>query len=119
MRAALVAGGWLYAAAIVWLSLTPSPPDPGFAYGDKLGHFAAYALLMAWFAWLYVSPGARLAYAGLWIAMGIALEFAQAATGYRSFELADMAADALGVAAGAAAALILSRAAPAPGTGKR
>ncbi len=80
----------------------------------------AYALLMAWFAWLHPARGARLAYAGLWIAMGVALEFAQARTGYRSFELADMAANALGVAAGAAAAaLILPRVSGAGETGTR
>jgi len=100
MRAALLAGGWLYAAAIVFLSLTPKPPDPGFEYGDKLGHLAAYALLMAWFCWLYRYRYTRLAYGLAWIGMGIALEFAQAATGYRSFELADMAANSLGVLLG-------------------
>lgn len=118
MRAALLAGGWLWAAAIVWLSLTPSPPDLGIEGGDKLGHVAAYALLMAWFGWLHPSRAARLAYGALWLGMGVALEFAQAATGYRSFELADMAADAVGVAVGAALAIILSRVVPAPGTGK-
>ena len=75
MRPLLVAGGWLYAAAIVYLSLTPTPPEPGFEYGDKLGHVLAYALLMLWFALLYRSAGARLAYGALWIALGIALLF--------------------------------------------
>jgi len=115
MRAAALAGGWLYAAAIVWLSLSPSPPDPGFAYGDKLGHFAAYALLMFWFGYLHRRSQARIAYALLWIAMGVGLEFAQGATGYRSLELGDMAANTLGVLAGAAAALSLPRAAAAGG----
>jgi VanZ family protein len=119
MRPALLAAGWLYAAAIVLLSLTPSPPDPGFAYGDKVGHFLAYALLMLWFGWLHRGRRARAAYALLWIGMGVALEVLQGQTGYRSFELADMAANALGVAAGAAAALILPRAAGAGGTGTR
>jgi VanZ family protein len=112
MRAALVAGGWLYVAALVWLSLTAEDiPGPTFAFSDKVQHFLAYALLMFWFAALHRSLGARLAYGALWIGLGVALEFAQGATGYRSFELADMAANALGVAAGAAAALILPRAA--------
>jgi VanZ family protein len=119
MRALLLAGGWLYAAAIVALSLMPSPPDPGIDYSDKLGHFLAYALLMLWFAWLHRSTGARMGYAALWIAMGVALEFAQGESGFRSFELGDMAANALGVAAGAAAALILPRAAGAAETGAR
>ena len=100
MRRLILAGGWLYAAAIAFLSLTPSPPHVSLAYGDKLGHFAAYSLLMFWFCWLYRSRNSRLAYGAGWIAMGIALEFAQGATGYRSFELADMAANSLGVLLG-------------------
>jgi VanZ family protein len=110
MRAALVAGGWLYVAALAWLSLTPEDiTGPPFEFGDKVQHFLAYALLMFWFARLYPSGRARLAFGALWLGLGVALEFAQGATGYRSFELADMAANALGVAAGAAAALILPR----------
>jgi VanZ family protein len=97
MRAALLAGGWLYAAAIVFLSLTPRPPQIDVEYGDKLGHLLAYGLLMFWFCFLYRSRDARLAYGIGWIAMGVALEFAQRATGYRSFEVADMIANSLGV----------------------
>jgi VanZ family protein len=109
MRAALLAGGWLYAAALVWLSLSPSPPDPGIEFGDKLGHFLAYGVLMFWFCYLYRSRSTRIAYGAGWIVLGVAIEFAQGASGHRSFELADMAANALGVAAGAFAALSLPR----------
>lgn len=116
MRALLVAAGWTYALVIVWLSLTPSPPQLDIAHGDKLEHFLAYAVLMFWFATAYRGTKARLAFGAGWIALGVALEFAQAATGYRSFELADMAANTLGVLAGAAAAGILTRAAGAAGT---
>ena len=100
MRTLLLAGGWLYAAAIVFLSLTPKPPDPGFAYGDKLGHLAAYSLLMLWFCWLYRYRYTQLAYGIGWVCMGIALEFAQGETAYRSFEFGDMAANSLGVLLG-------------------
>jgi VanZ family protein len=100
MRAALVAGGWLYAAAIVLLSLAPKPPDPGFEYGDKLGHLLSYGLLMFWFCFLYRERNTRLGYAALWIGMGVALEFAQGMTATRSFEFADMAANSLGVLLG-------------------
>ena len=97
-----VAAGWALAALIVWLSLTPSPPeiDLGIDNGDKLEHFAAYGSLMFWFCLLYARNGTRLAYAALWIAMGIALEFAQRATGYRNFEVFDMVANAIGVLIG-------------------
>lgn len=100
MRGLMLAGGWLYAAAIVFVSLMPRPPQVGFEHGDKIGHLAAYSLLAFWFCWLYRAPDARLAYMAGWIAMGIALEFAQQATGYRSFELADIAANSLGVLLG-------------------
>jgi VanZ family protein len=105
-RRAGLALGWAWAAAIVVLSLMPSPPDPGLAGGDKLGHFLAYAGLTYWFGQFYFH-NARAAYALGFIAMGIALEFAQGALGYRSLELADMAANTLGVAAGWAAADLL------------
>ena len=110
MRIAAIAGGWLLAAAIVGLSLAPPPPQAGGLLPDKVAHFLAYAALMFWFCVLYRRAGTRAAYGVLWIALGIALEFAQATTGYRSFELADMAANALGVLAGALAALSLPRA---------
>lgn len=100
MRAVAISGGWLYAAAIVWLSLTPSPPQIDVANGDKLGHLLAYGGLMFWFCWLYPGWRTRIAYGAGWIALGIALEFVQRATGYRTFELADMAADSLGVLIG-------------------
>ena len=116
MRAAALTLGWLYAAAIVWLSLTPSPPQLDIAHSDKLEHFLAYAVLMFWFATAYRSTKARLAFGTGWIALGVALEFAQATTGTRSFELADMAANTLGVLAGAVAARTLTRAAKAVGT---
>jgi len=100
MRRLLVAGGWLLAAAIVVLSLAPQPPDLDVPHGDKLGHIAAYSLLSFWFCWLYPARRSRLAYAAGWIAMGVALEFAQGATGYRHFDPADMAANSLGVLLG-------------------
>jgi VanZ family protein len=95
-----VAAGWATAAAIIWLSLTPSPPKIDIDEGDKLGHFAAYGSLMFWFCLLYARHGTRLAYAALWIAMGIALEFAQGETGYRNYEVFDMVANAVGVLIG-------------------
>lgn len=98
MRAAYVALGWAWAAAIAWLSLTPSPPSIDLSHGDKLGHVAAYALLMFWFAQLYA---ARVYYyAAGFAVLGVALEFAQGMTGWRTYEPLDMAANALGVLAG-------------------
>ena len=100
MRNVLVAAGWGWAAAIVWLSLTPSPPEVDIAYSDKLGHLAGYGLLMFWFTQLYVARRSRIVHAAIFLAMGVGLEFLQGTLGYRSYEIADMYANTLGVALG-------------------
>jgi VanZ family protein len=100
-------------AAIVWLSLTPSPPKVDFQESDKLGHFIGYGSLMFWFSQLYLRGMTRAAYATAFVAMGVVLEFAQGALGYRSSEILDMVANATGVALGWGAALILPRVLPA------
>jgi VanZ family protein len=99
LRSAWLGLGWLGVAGVVVLSLIPSPPV-GVEHGDKLGHAGTYALLMWWFAqaWLRRDTRARTA-AGL-LALGVAIEYAQGWTGYRDFSVADMAADALGIALG-------------------
>ena len=109
MRTAGIAAGWAWAAAIVWLSLTPSPPHIDITYGDKLGHFAAYGLLMFWSAQLYQTTKSRIAYAAGFVAMGIGLEFLQDALGTRTYDVVDMVANTLGVLLGWAGAVILPR----------
>ena len=99
-RTLAVAAGWALVAAIVWLSVTPQVIDTGVEQGDKLGHLLAYGTLMFWFCVLYRSLRIRALYAAGFIAMGIALEFVQGWLGYRSFEVADMVANATGVALG-------------------
>jgi len=92
--------GWLLVLLIIYLSLTPHPVQVPVEQGDKLGHVVAYATLMSWFANLYEGSVRRRQFAIGFIALGIALEFVQGWTGYRTFEVADMAADTIGVAAG-------------------
>jgi VanZ family protein len=111
-RPALLALGWAWAAAIVWASLTPSPPEVDFEASDKLGHLFSYGLLMLWFAVLFTATKPRAVHAAAFIAMGVALEFAQAGLGYREFELLDMASNAAGVLAGWAAGAAAARFAP-------
>ena len=89
--------GWAIVVTIIWLSVTPAPIDIGVKAGDKLGHLAAYGWVMFWFAQIYHRRATRLSYAGAFVAMGIALEFVQLGLGYRTFEVMDMVADALGV----------------------
>lgn len=105
-RVLWLALGWAIAAAIVWLSLTPSPPSLDFALSDKIGHLAAYAVLMFWFCQLYASRRARAGFALAFAALGIALELLQGASGHRSFELLDMVANALGLLTGWGAAAL-------------
>ena len=96
-RTILLFCGWGWATAIVVLSLIPTVPSIDIEQGDKLGHFAAYGLLMFVFCLIYDQRATRLAYATGFIAMGVALEFLQGMTGYRTFDLLDMLANATGV----------------------
>ena len=119
LRAVWLVIGWSLVSGIIWLSLTPSPPSVGIEYSDKLGHLVAYGALMYWFCQLYALRTARLGYAIGFAAMGVALEFIQGALGYRTFELADMLANTVGVLLGWAVALMLPRTLPGAGTGTR
>ena len=100
LRRIWFAVGWFGLALDVYLSLMPDPPDIGVPDGDKLEHALAYAVLMLWFAQLAPTWRRRLMMAIALVGLGIALEFAQRATGYRTFSYGDMAADAVGVMAG-------------------
>lgn len=91
--------GWLLVLAVTVLSLIPLELPEG---GDKWSHLFAYGALMLWFSMLH-SGRARVAL-GL-VAMGIVIEFLQGQTGYRSFDVLDMLANALGVLAGWVVAL--------------
>ena len=68
-------------------------------YGDKIAHFAGYALLFLWFAQIY-KRSAQLKPAIELVVLGIAVEIAQGFTAYRSFEYADMLANTTGVIMG-------------------
>ena len=78
----------------------PLQLDMAVDNGDKFGHLASYVLVTLWLAQLYTELRQRVWLVVGMVALGIALEYAQSATSYRSFEVADMAADAIGVALG-------------------
>lgn len=84
---------------IAWASLLPPEQIPsGPAVSDKVVHALGYALLGA----LAVASGLRWRPAvTLAVGIGLVLEVAQRMTGYRSFEWADLAADAVGALVGA------------------
>lgn len=92
--------GWMLVLFVIYLSVTPTPIQLPGEGGDKFAHMLAYCVLMSWFANIYEVPGQRAMFAVGFVAMGIALEFVQRWTGYRTYEVADMVADAVGVAAG-------------------
>jgi glycopeptide antibiotics resistance protein len=60
---------------------------------------------MFWFGMLASSARARLGWASAFAALGVALEYAQGLTGYRTFDVVDMAANTAGVALGWLAAV--------------
>ena len=100
VRRAWWAVAWFGIGLLLYLSLMPNPPSLDVAEGDKFQHIAAYATLMLWFAQMLPERGKRLRTAAALVGLGIALEFAQGATGYREFSVADMLANAIGVAVG-------------------
>lgn len=85
---------------IIYLSLTPSPPQIDVENGDKYGHLAVYGLVTLWFTQGYTGLRQRIWLALGMVALGIAMEYAQRATGYRTFDVNDMLADTCGVAIG-------------------
>jgi VanZ family protein len=96
---------WTYAGValivvVLYLSLTPFIVSLPGEQGDKFGHGLAYTALMFWFAHLVPGGDARKRLALAFIGMGIAVECVQGLTTYRTFSIADMAANTLGVLLG-------------------
>jgi VanZ family protein len=81
-------------------SLAPSLPPPPGIHGDKVEHFIAYGSLTYWWGMLYPQRMQRWLTCLLFILMGIGLEFAQRATGYRVLDVFDMAANTVGALLG-------------------
>jgi VanZ family protein len=100
-RRAWLAGGWLLIGLIVYLSLTPHPPEPlSFPDADKLEHGMAYGSLALWFCQIYLSMRSRMIVLAALIGLGVGLEFVQGWTGYRFFDVWDMVANSIGVTLG-------------------
>jgi len=91
--------GWGMVAAIIVLSLIPVEVDLG-EDRDKLAHFVVYGGLSFWFGMIFVGRGLQLGIAAAFAAMGVALEFLQGLTDYRSLEVADMIANTVGAGLG-------------------
>jgi hypothetical protein len=104
-RALWLGMGWAFVVLVIYLSLTPNPIDAGRIEGVKVGHFLAYGWLMLWFSQLYRPLKTRMAFALGFALMGVALEYAQGMTGYRTFAYSDMRDNVLGAGTGLALAL--------------
>jgi len=90
--------GWAFLIIVIVGSLMPNPPSPDLQYGDKLEHLCAYFVLMNWFA--QAVPRRRVLLAVGIVAFGVAIEFLQGMTAWRSYDIFDMAANAMGVLLG-------------------
>ena len=79
LRRLWLAVAWFGVGLIMFLSLTPSPPDIDLGkFSDKYEHIAAYAVLMFWFCQIYLSTVQRGCVALLLVALGVTLEFSNA-----------------------------------------
>ncbi|GAB3358923.1 membrane protein [Lysobacter tyrosinilyticus] len=101
-RPRLWLGLWLCAiAAVIVLSLTPPPPMKVPHNFDKVEHLSSYALLAYGAVLLFARRRTQLGAGLALVAMGIGLEFAQAAlTRDRIADPADALANATGVVLG-------------------
>ena len=88
-------------ALVIFLSLTPKPPDlVDFTDGDKVGHALAYAALMGWFGQLYRGRWPLALFALGFVFLGVLMEYFQLWGGVRDFQYGDMGADTFGVVLG-------------------
>lgn len=85
--------------AVVVVSLVPINTSLDVPEGDKIGHVIAYLSLSLWFGQLF-TRGRHVGVGIGLILLGVALEFFQGETGYRTFDVKDMAANATGVLLG-------------------
>jgi VanZ family protein len=98
--------GWSLVVLAILASLLPVHGLPAVSANDKLAHMAAYTLLSLWFSGIYPKSRYVLIAGGLFL-LGLGIEWAQGAMHYgRQADLRDMAANALGIAAGIGIALL-------------
>ena len=91
-------GGFCLVGLLLYSTLTPPGPAPAMM-NDKVAHALAFLILMVWFCGVYELRKAPFVAFAL-LLLGIAIEFFQGQTGYRSAELADGLADLAGIALG-------------------
>ena len=94
--------GFLLVLAICAASLVPMPqlPTDLLNHADKWQHVVAYFVAMGWFSQLISRKKLLLKAALAIFALGVALEFLQSLTGYRSLDRFDVLANSAGVLLG-------------------
>jgi VanZ family protein len=86
---------------LLWvLSLIPQPPNFGVKNEDKLFHALAYGGTMWWWGQYWPSMRRRFQLALVFALMGVAVEYVQGWTGWRTFDTHDMIANGIGVLLG-------------------
>ena len=91
--------GWGMVFSVFVLSLIPIEADLSEGR-DKIAHFIAYGSMTFWFAMLFRGRLRQIGIALAFAAMGVGIEYLQRMTGYRTFDVADMAANGVGAALG-------------------
>ena len=93
-----LACGLLLICGVIFASVASVPAQVSrLLLNDKLTHVVVYAGLMGWFSQIFRHDLTRLAFVVLLSGMGIGIEFLQAATPRRQFEVLDMIANTSGV----------------------
>lgn len=89
--------GWLALALASWVMLMPDPPvTVSMSNSDKLEHAVGFFCLYFWFAQLLDRSRHRVLFVTL-LVYGVVIEIIQGYGGVRQMELADVAADAIGL----------------------
>lgn len=100
MRSLWLAVGWLGVVAALVLSLGPATPQGPGHHADKLVHFAGYAMLMYWWAQLYIRFPQRVRVGAALILLGIVIEWLQGLTPTRDPDAWDVLANTTGIMLG-------------------
>ena len=89
--------GIVYTLLLITISLIRVPDiDMPVSFADKIIHFLMYFILVGWFVQLYKNFSLRIIILLLAVLLGLAIEYLQGMTTYRSFDLVDALANGLG-----------------------
>ena len=86
------------AATILWLALSPNPPNPDGLFDlDKVNHIGAFLVLSLLADYSYLARSALVLKGIVLLGFGLLIEGLQYWVGYRYFEIADLVADGGGI----------------------